>query len=233
MFENVKAKDQAQTLLGAKRLSVDCKATVNLGEFSRGGQTRGDNQALDHDFGSGLKSIPCGILDEDSGQLYLYFGASSKTSDFIVDNLQTWWQSLSTLEQQEMKLLQLKIDHGPESSGVRTQFLKRMVDFADTIQIPIQLLYYPPYHSKYNPIERGWGILEQHWNGTLLQDMQTLLSWAERMTWKGIHPIVQVNNNTYQKGISLSKREMSEIEGRLKRNPDLPKWDILIQPASR
>jgi hypothetical protein len=233
IFENVKAKDQPQHTSGVKRLSIDCKATVNLGEYSRGGLTRGANQALDHDFGSGLKSIPCGILDEDSGQLYLYFGASSKTSDFMVDNLHSWWQSLSPLEQQQMRLVQVKMDNGAESSGTRTQFLKRIVDFADTIQVPIQLLYYPPYHSKYNPIERCWGILEQHWNGTLLRDMQTLLSWAQSMTWKGIHPIVQVNSNTYQKGISLSKQEMREIEGRLQRDPHLPKWDILIQPASR
>ncbi|NRB09761.1 MAG: hypothetical protein HRU34_23665, partial [Richelia sp.] len=26
-------------------------------------------------------------------------------------------------------------------------------------------LYYAPYHSKYNPIEGCWGILDQHWNG--------------------------------------------------------------------
>jgi hypothetical protein len=49
------------------------------------------------------------------------------------------------------------MDNGSESSGVRTQFLHRMVQFVDTIGKPIQLLYYPPYHSKYNPIERCWG----------------------------------------------------------------------------
>jgi RNAse (barnase) inhibitor barstar len=233
IFANVKAKDQTGKVGVVKRLSMDCKATVKLGEFSRGGQTRGVNQALDHDFGSVGKSIPCGILDEDSNQLYLHFGDSYKTSDFMVDNLQAWWDGLPASVQAEMQLLQLKIDNGPESSGIRTQFLKRMVGFADGIGKPIQLLYYPPYHSKYNPIERCWGILEQHWNGTLLRDRQTLLAWAQSMTWKGIHPIVQVNNQIYEKGISLSKRAMREVERRLKRNPELPKWDILIQPAKR
>jgi hypothetical protein len=211
---------------------MDCKATVNLGEYSRGGETRGEKRALDHDFDSEGKSIPCGILDEDSGQLYLYFGSSYKTSDFIVDNLQTWWQGIPVLEKTQTRSIQLKIDNGPESSGMRTQFLKRMVDFADTIKKPIHLLYYPPYHSKYNPIERCWGILEQHWNGTLLRDIQTLLAWAQSMTWKGIHPIVQLNPQIYKKGISLSKREMRDVEERLERNPVLPKWDILIQPAN-
>jgi hypothetical protein len=72
------------------------------------------------------------------------------------------------------------------------QWLKRMVEFSDQIGKPIQLLYYPPYPSKYNPIKRCWGILEQHWNGTQLKDVETMLKWAQSMTWKGIHPIVKL-----------------------------------------
>jgi hypothetical protein len=97
------------------------------------------------------KYIPCGIVDEDSGQLHITFGSSYKTSDFIVDTLEQWWDTLTPQEQQKCELIQLKVDNGPESSGVRTQFLKRMVEFSDAIAKPIQLLYYPPYHSKYNP----------------------------------------------------------------------------------
>jgi transposase len=178
------------------------------------------------------KYIPCGIVDEDSGQLYINFGSSYKTSDFIVDTLEQWWSNLTAREKKDCQLIQLKVDNGPESSGVRTQFLNRMVKFADTIKKPIQLLYYPPYHSKYNPIERCWGILEQHWNGTQLTDVETMLGWAKTMTWKGINPIVTLSEKVYEKGISLSKKEMKEIERRLERNPLLPKWDILIRPAS-
>jgi transposase len=182
-------------------------------------------------MGCGEKYIPCGIVDEDSGQLYINFGSSFKTSDFIVDTLEQWWKTLTNQEQKDCQLIQIKVDNGPESSGVRTQFLNRMVKFADAIQKPIQLLYYPPYHSKYNPIERCWGILEQHWNGTLLKDVKTMLGWANTMTWKGINPIVTLSDQVYQKGISLSKKQMKEIEHRLERNPLLPKWDILISPA--
>jgi len=48
---------------------MDCKATVNIGAFSRGGQTRGDHKASDHDLGCKEKYIPCGIVDEDTAQL--------------------------------------------------------------------------------------------------------------------------------------------------------------------
>ncbi len=135
-------------------------------------------------------------------------------------------------ERHAFSRLQIKADNGPESNGRRTQFLHRMVEFADYIGKPIQLLYYPPYHSKYNPVERCWGILEKHWNGAKLVDAQTMLGWAKSMTWKGIHPVVELSRKVYQKGVSLSKEAMQDIEARLVRNPLLPKWDILIQPAS-
>lgn len=171
------------------------------------------------------------MVNEDTADLYLAFGSSAKTSDFIVDCLYSWWDHQSPAERDAFSLLQIKADHGPESNGRRTQFLNRMVDFADHIGKPIQLLYYPPYHSKYNPVERCWGNLEKHWNGTKLADAQTMLAWAKSMTWKGVHPVVELTRKVYEKGISLSKEAMQAVEARLERHPELPKWDILIRPA--
>jgi hypothetical protein len=106
-----------------------------------------------------------------------------------------------------------------------------MVEFTDYIGISVQLLYYPPYHSKYNPIERCWGILGQHWNGAKLVDVETMLEWAKSMTWKGLRPVIELSRKVYEKGISLSKKAMQAVEARLQRHPDLPNWDILIRPA--
>ena len=41
-----------------KRLSLDCKATVKIGDYARGGKTRGDHRAADHDMGGEEKYIP-------------------------------------------------------------------------------------------------------------------------------------------------------------------------------
>src|SRR5512134_2494310 len=170
---------------GVKRWSIDCKATVKIGDFSRGGVTRGDHRASDHELGCEEKDIPCGIVDEESAELHITFGSSYKTSDFLVDTIEAKWNAMDEQEQAETSLIQIKRDNGPESSGRRTQFLSRMVKLADISNRPIQLLYYPPYHRKYNPIERCWGILEFKWNGTKLIDAETMLGWAKKMTWKG------------------------------------------------
>ncbi|CDN14641.1 hypothetical protein RintRC_0963 [Richelia intracellularis] len=124
---------------------MDCKATVNIGGYSGGGKTRGGNQAEDHDMGCTEKYTPCGILGEDSGQLlYINFGSSSyKTRDFIVDTLIQWWKTMTPEQKQDNELIQIKVENGPKSSGVRTQFKKRMVEFVDLLNIPIQLLHYP------------------------------------------------------------------------------------------
>ena len=59
-----------------------------------------------------------------------------------------------------------------------------------------------------------------------------MVEWAKSMTWKGLHPIVELSQKVYQQGISLGKKAMRAVEARLERHPELPKWDLLIRPIS-
>jgi hypothetical protein len=74
--------------------------------------------------------------------------------------------------------------------------------------------------------------LELQWNGTKLTDAVTMVEWGKRMTWKGLHPVVELSRQVYKKGIRLGKAAMEAVEARLKQGPKLPKYDILIKPAS-
>jgi hypothetical protein len=177
------------------------------------------------------KLVPFGILDVVGDLLTIVFGNSRETSDFIADCLQQWWNR-NQEKYSQVRQLVINLDNGPENSSFRTQFMKRMVDFADRNQLEIVLVYYPPYHSKYNPIERCWGILENHWNGTLLDTVDSALQWARTMTWKGIEPVVHLLDRTYEKGIRIAKKAFREIEQRLQRNTELPKYCVRIQPTA-
>lgn len=214
------------------RLSLDTKANVVLGDFSRRGKARGGAalKALDHDLAMKEKLAPVGILEVGSGQLDLQMGTSHKTSDLLADSLERWWVRRSG-QLEHIKELALNLDNGPENSGRRTQFLARMVAFSEQSGLRIRLIYYPPYHSKYNPIERCWAALEKHWNGALLSDTNTALAWARTMTWKGIAPIVSLNNKIYAKAARLFGKAKQALEARLQRSPDLRWWDILINPS--
>jgi hypothetical protein len=77
-----------------KRLSSACQATGPSGEVSRGGRTRGDDEACDHDLGLQEPDMPWGMVEEDGGPLPLPFGSASKTSAGIVETLEAWWTAV-------------------------------------------------------------------------------------------------------------------------------------------
>jgi len=119
-------------------------------------------------------------------------------------------------------------DNGPENNSHRTQFMSRMVDFASESQLTLQLAYYPPYHSKYNPVERTFGWLEKHWNGSLLDSVETVLQFAQTLSFKGKNPVVTLVKKVYNTGVKLTQTAMTEVEKQINRLPNLPKWFIEI-----
>jgi transposase len=216
--------DEADNVL---RLSMDAKATVKIGLFSRGGANRIQVKAADHDFRPDAVLTPFGILLPRYDDLYLYFTHSPLTSDFIVDVLQDWWRK-ARRRFPRVDTLVINQDNGPENHSRRTQFMKRLVALGQREQLRIRLAYYPPYHSKYNAVERCWGVLESHWNGTLLDSIETVLRFAGTMTWNGKHPLVRLITKSYKRGVRLTAKEMKELETQIERLPGLEKWFVDI-----
>lgn len=199
-----------------------------------GGKTRTDSEGKvpkgwDHDPPATEKLVPFGVLILLTGALTLIFG-HHETSDFWGDCLRMWWTSVKD-QFPKVRRLTIYLDNGPKNSGTRTQFLKRMIEFADWSGLEIHLVYYPPYHSKYNRIERCWSSLQQKWNGVLLTCWVIVKAYAQRMTWKGQHPTVMKLDGDYPIGVIVPKKEMMELNKRLERSETLAKYDILIQPA--
>lgn len=213
------------------RLSMDTKATLHVGEYCRDGQSRGRIavKALDHDMQPKEKLLPGAILEPVSGISFLFFGASNKTSDFMVDGLLLWWQTRKSALAR-VKQLVINLDNAPECSGRRSQFLLRMTEFADMTGLCIRVVYYPPYHSKYNSIERYWAGLEKSWNGYLLDSVTTVLNRAGNFAWKGVQTTARLLESAYEKGVKVRGKNKRDLEERLQRDPVLPWWDITIQP---
>ena len=127
---------------------MDTKATVHVGEYSRGGRSRGvvAVKALDHDMCMKEKLVPGGILEPLSGQAFLFLGTNYKTSDFMADGLLLWWQHRRA-HLHGIKQLVINLDNGPECNGRRSQFLLRMTHFSDMTGLCVRLVYYPPYST--------------------------------------------------------------------------------------
>jgi transposase len=210
---------------------MDAKATVAIGPFSRGGKSRVKTEAIDHDFQPDLKVTPVGILLPKSDELFVYGVTSKVTSDCLVDRIEEWWKEVGERFRHVTRLL-LNLDNGPENHSRRSQFIQRLIQFVDKTGLTIELAYYPPYHSKYNPIERCWGVLEQHWNGSLLDELQVALDFIESMTWRGVHPVVMAATKLYRNGVKLGKEAMAALEQRLSRDPLLGRWFVTIAPKA-
>ncbi len=207
---------------------------MKIGAFSRGGVARGARAvaAADHDLHPDAVLTPAGILEVDQHQLNIVFGTSRATSDFVADCLELWWRDRHAAHPAVQRLL-IDLDNGPEVASARTQFMKRLVEFSDRTGLTLELAYYPPYHSKYNRVERCWGILENHWNGALLDTIATTLAWAKTMTWRGVAPIVHLLDRVYETGVRLTKSAFRPVASRLERSTTLPKWSVVIQPCAR
>lgn len=209
---------------------------MKVGDFSRGGEARGGEavRALDHDMAPESIVVPFGILEMNRGAVPIHppwflFGHSKETSDFLADGLDLWWDERKVVHG-GVRRLHIELDNGPEVASSRTQFLNRMVGFADRHRVTVELAYLPPDHSKYNPIERCWGILERHWNGALLSSVADVLRWAGTMTWRGLRPIIRETTAVYERGVRLTKAVFRPIAARLTRSPTLPKWSLTIRP---
>jgi transposase len=209
------------------RVSLDAKATVKIGPFSRGGKSRVQVAAADHDVAPAATVTPVGIFLPTLDELFVYGVTAKVTSDCLVDRLAQWWEAVRQ-RFAPITTLVLNLDNGPENHRRRTQFMQRLVDFVRHYHLHVRLVYYPPYHSKYNPIERCWGILENHWNGSLLDSLEAVLGFARPMTWKGTHPVVELVTTTYQTGVKLPKEAMDRVEAQLKRLSHLEKWFVDI-----
>jgi transposase len=213
------------------RISIDAKATVKVGPFARGGKSRVPTQAADHDFEPLATVTPVGIFLPACDELFVYGVTSKVTSDCLVDRLVEWWESVRTRFAQITTLV-INLDNGPENHSRRTQFMRRIVDFAQQYGLRVRLAYYPPYHSKYNPIERCWGILENHWNGSLLDTIDAVIEFARTMTWQGKHPVVALVTTPYATGVRLTKDAMEALEAQITRLPGLAKWFVDIIPPT-
>lgn len=123
---------------------MDSKAKVKIGNLSRQGKARYPEplKADDHDSEWRAVLVPLGILDMRGERLSIYFGQSAETSDFVADCLELWWQENQALYP-GLEELVIDLDGGAATRSNRTQFIKRMVEFAQKTQWQIRLIYYP------------------------------------------------------------------------------------------
>ena len=117
-------------------------------------------EANDHDTKYSEIVTPFGILDLKTNQTYVYCTYNNSTAEFKVDCMEERLKE-ELSKNPNIKKLMLFLDNGPENSSSRSLWIYKLVELAKKYNIIIELVYYPPYHSKYNKIEHYWGVLQR------------------------------------------------------------------------
>ena len=170
-----------------------------------------------------------GIVVPTLDALFVDGVLSKVTSDCLADCLTQWWEAVRA-RCDAVSTLVIHRDNGPDNHSRRTHCMRRMVDFVYHYRLHVRLASYPPSHSQDNPMERCWGMRENHWNGALLDSIETVVAYARTMTWKSKHPTVDLVTTVYKTGVKLTKEAMNQVEKQLQRLPSLHQWFVDIYP---
>ncbi len=227
IFDNVnKKKEEGFKDNKMVMISIDTKDKVLLGPFSRNGKNRIQIEAVDHELTNDCL-IPFGILDLKNNTPYFFNYTSKPTSLDLVDCIEEFFEEQYL--NKDISKLMIFLDNGPDNSGVRTIFLSGLINIAKKYNIQIELVYYPPYHSKYNPVERLWARLEKIWNGFLLETKEVCLSFMKNLTWRNTKSVTKLKEVKYEKGLTINKKEMKMLEDKyITRTDGIKKWSVLI-----
>lgn len=213
-------------------ISIDCKKKERLGNLYRAGKCFCTEalQVYDHDYEhlSQGKVIPHGIYDLQQNKGYVSIGSSSETADFVKDNLLWWWTEYGVHNYPEAKNILLFCDSGGANSYRHHIFKHRMLEFARETSINIVICHYPPYCSKWNPIEhRLFAQMHKAMEGIIFTSYEIVQNAIEQTVTKtGLSVVVRLNLKDYQIGIKVDKKNIDT--NRIKHHPIIPELNYRI-----
>lgn len=215
-------------------LSIDCKKKERLGNLYRQGRCYCSKavQVYDHDYEhlSEGKVIPHGIYDLQTGKAYISIGSSHETADFIIDNLLWWWEQYGLHQYADTKNILLLCDAGGANSYRHHIFKHKLMAFARETGLSVIVCHYPPYCSKWNPIEhRVFCHVHRAMSGVVFSDYATVQKMIEQTSTKtGLTVLVRLNLKQYEKGVKTDKNKFDD--SRITFHPLLPELNYRIYP---
>jgi Rhodopirellula transposase DDE domain len=217
-------------------LSIDTKKRELLGTFYRKGRvyTRQGLLAYDHDFpkyATGVV-IPYGLYDLKRNFGYVSLGSSHDTTEFACDSIAWWWQEHGRRHYAGAQSLCLLCDGGGSNSADKYLFKEDLQKLADRLGLEIRVTHYPPYCSKYNPVERRlFCHMTRACQGVLFDSVATVKRLLEKTrTATGLGVVVGVLDKVYQIGRKYAegfKQNMKILFDNF-----LPKWNYRAVPAN-
>lgn len=223
------------TLMGNNPiLSADTKKKEKLGDLSRAGKVlcKQAPRTYDHDYThlAGGKVVPGGLYDMKRNEGYVSIGTNYETAAFIADNLIWWWDNYGIHHYPDVTHLLLFCDCGGANGYRHHAFKKELQRVARYIGIRIVVVHYPPYCSKWNPIEhRLFSQMHLQARGCVFHSHQQVKDIFQTTSTKtGLKVFVRINPKIYQIKLGIKKKHVDQK--RILVHPELPQFNYTILP---
>lgn len=233
-FENIARLKKEYLEAGLPVLSMDTKKKELLGDFYRDGkiETQETITTNDHDFGSAGSGtvIPHGLYDVGKNKGFVHLNTSHDTSELACDSLAAWWEQQGRADYPQAQKLLVLCDGGGSNSATMYLFKEDLQKLATRLGIEIRIAHYPPYCSKYNPIEhRLFPHLTRACRGVIFQTLETVRYYMGKAeTTTGLTVEVRILEKVYETGRKYAagfKKTMKIVFDKV-----LPKWNYRAVP---
>ena len=233
-FENIAQLKEQYLSAGHPVISIDTKKKEMLGNFHRDGVTDAIEPTIvnDHDFASASdgKVIPHGIYDVAKNEASMHLNGSRDTSELACDSIELWWQEQGRIDYPAAAEMLVLCDGGGSNSSSHYIFKEDLQSLSNRLGVKIRICHYPPYCSKYNPIEhRVFPHVTRACKGVPLESIETAKHYIEKTeTTKGLNVVVRLLDKVYATGRKYAKDFKRNMT--IKFDDFLPKWNYTAIP---
>jgi len=235
-FENLARLKREYLASGNPIVSMDTKKKELIGNFYRAGHllTQGVIKTFDHDFPSFASGviIPHGLYDVRRNDGHVNLGTSHDTGEFACDSIERWWEQKGRALYPQASSILLLCDGGGSNSATQYLFKEDLQRLVDRLGIEIRVAHYPPYCSKYNPIEhRLFPHLSRACRGVVLSSVELVQGLMNRAgTRTGLQVVVDILRTEYATGRRVAEEVKKNLN--LHRDDFLPQLNYRIKPAA-
>ena len=198
-------------------LSVDTKKKEKLGNLYRDGQVYCSQavESFDHDYAhlSTGTVVPHGIYDMKTNEGLITIGISNETAEFVCDAVKHWWNRIGIKRYPSADEILIFFDAGGANSYRHHIFKAELQGLSNAIGLPIRICHYPPYASKWNPIEhRLFPHVTRAMEGVRLDSVETVKNLIrDTKTETGLKVFVRETKKIYEKGVKVAKEFIDKI----------------------
>jgi len=217
-FEKIARLKKEYSDAGNPVISIDTKKKEFIGNLDRGGTTHCDGviEVYDHDFphlADGV-IIPHTIYDLNRNEACVNIGISKDTSEFACDSLQLWWEKYGSFQYPNAASILALADSGGSNSCRHYIFKEDLQKLADKIGVEIRVAHYPPYTSKWNPVEhRVFPHITRSLKGAILRSCDFAKELIESTVTKtGLTVKAHIIKGIYETGRKYAENFKEEIK---------------------